>query len=123
VTFVNEKQPALGAVLEHGSPLKQEAGVLEIGFPEGSYFLSSLQDAETLAEVKALASGFYGQETVIRVKPIAPETGDIPLSLAEKKKSDFEQRQKELRQEVAGHPVINEALRIFCGTITDIREV
>jgi hypothetical protein len=27
-----------------------------------------------------------------------------------------------LKQEVAGHPVINEALRIFGGTITDIKE-
>ena len=57
------------------------------------------------------------------MKPIAPETGDVPLSLAEKKKSDHDQRQDELRKEVADHPVINEALRIFGGEITDIREV
>jgi DNA polymerase III subunit gamma/tau len=123
VVFVNEKRPALGSMLEHGSPLKQEAGLLEIGFPEGGYFLSSFQDAESIAEIRALATGFYGREIVIRVKAIAPETGDAPMSLAEKKKSDHDQRQEELRKEVAGHPVINEALRIFGGTITDIREV
>jgi DNA polymerase-3 subunit gamma/tau len=123
VAFVNEKAPALGSVLEHGSPLKQEEGVLEIGFPEGSYYLSSLQDADSIAEIRQLATGFTGQETVIRVKSIVPETGDAPLSLAEKKKSDHEQRQEELRKEVDGHPVINEALRIFGGKITDIREV
>jgi len=123
VDYVIEKHPATGSILEHGSPLRQEPGLLEIGFPEGSYFLSSLQDAESLAEIKELATGFFKQETLIRVKPITPETGDVPLSLSEKKKSDHEQRQEELRQEVAGHPVINEALKIFGGSITEIREV
>jgi len=42
--------------------------------------------------------------------------------MAEKKKSDQEQRIESLKQEVAAHPVINEALRLFGGTITDIRE-
>ncbi|MBC8017365.1 MAG: DNA polymerase III subunit gamma/tau, partial [Verrucomicrobia bacterium] len=123
VAYVNEKRPALGSVLEHGSPLKQEAGLLEIGFPEGSYYLSSLQDTESIAEIRGLAAEFSGEDTVIRVKPIVAETGDVPLSLAEKKKSDHDRRQEELRKEVAGHPVINEALRIFGGAITDIREV
>ena len=38
-------------------------------------------------------------------------------------RSEIEARQEELKKEVAGHPVINEALRIFGGAITDIREV
>ena len=40
-----------------------------------------------------------------------------------KKKSDKEQRLEELKQEVAEHPLINKALQIFGGTITDVREV
>jgi DNA polymerase III subunit gamma/tau len=122
VAFANEKRPAIGSVLEHGSPLKQESGLLEIGFPAGSYFLSSLQDAESIAEIKTLANEFTGQETTIRIKSIAQSMDDVPLSLAEKKKSDHEQRQEELKREVDEHPVIKEALRIFGGTITDIRE-
>jgi len=123
VTFVLEKRPDIGSVLEHGSPLKLEPGCMEIGFPEASFFLTSAQDKDSLAEIQVLAKEFTGQETDIRVKSIAPETGVAPLSLVEKKKSDRGQRLEELKQEVAGHPVINEALRIFGGTITDIREV
>ncbi len=123
VTFVLEKRPDIGSVLEHGSPLKQEPGCMEIGFPEASFFLTSAQDKDSIAEIQLLAKEFTGQDTVIRVKAIAPETGVAPLSLVEKKKSDQEQRLEELKQEVAGHPVINEALRIFGGAITDVREV
>ncbi|NVN90420.1 MAG: DNA polymerase III subunit gamma/tau [Desulfuromonadales bacterium] len=122
VAFANERRPAVGSVLEHGSPLKQEAGLMEVGFPTGSYYLSSIQDADSIAEIKALAEEFTGQETVIRIKPIPQTMDDVPLSLAEKKKSDHEQRQEDLKREVAEHPVIKEALRIFGGAITDIRE-
>ena len=122
VAYAYEKRPSVGSVLEHGSPLKQEAGLMEIGFPSGSYYLSSIQDADSIAEIKALADEFTGQDTTVRFKTIAQAMDDVPLSLAEKKKSDNEQRQEELKREVADHPVIKEALRIFGGSITDIRE-
>ena len=123
VAFTVEKRPAIGSVLEHGSPLKLEPGLMEIGFPTGSYYLTSAQDADSIKEIKELALEFSGAATTVRIKPIIPETGASPQSLAEKKKSDREQRIKTLKQEVAAHPVINEALRLFGGTITDIREI
>jgi DNA polymerase-3 subunit gamma/tau len=95
---------------------------MEIGFPTGSYYLISAQDADSIKEFQDLAQDFSGVATTVRIKPIIPETGDSPLSLAEKKKSDQEQRIKSLREDVAAHPLINEALRLFGGTITDIRE-
>jgi len=119
---VINKCPAIGSILEHGSPLKLEEGTLEIGFPAGSYFLSSFKEAESIDEVRALANEFYGRETKVRVTAITPATDSAPPSLAEKKKSDREQRREELMQEVAEHPLINEALRIFGGKITDVRE-
>ena len=122
VAFVLGKDPALGSVLEHGSPLKQEPGSMEIGFPSGSYYLTSAQDSDSLAEIQALAREFTGRDTLVRVKPIAAEASEVPLSLVEKKKTEHEQRIEELRRDVAAHPVINEALRIFGGTITDIKE-
>ncbi|MDU0458744.1 MAG: DNA polymerase III subunit gamma/tau [Geobacteraceae bacterium] len=123
VAFVIEKQPAIGSVLEHGSPLKQEKGLLEIGFPADSYYLTAAQDAEFIAGVQALALESSGIETAIRIKSIVSNSTDAPMSLAEKKKSDDEQRMKELRQEVETHPVIKEAQRVFGSTITDIRAV
>ena len=122
VTFANEKDRQLGSVLEHGSPLKQEAGLIEIGFPAGSYFLTAAQDAEFIAEVQVLASTFAGKNTVIRVKPIEAGLADAPLSLAEKKKNDAEQHLEGLKREVESHPVIKEAERVFGCSITDVKE-
>jgi DNA polymerase-3 subunit gamma/tau len=122
VSFANERDPALGSVLEHGSPLRQEPGMMEIGFPAGSYYLASIQDADSIAEIRGLVRELTGQETTVRVQSIAREAATAPPSLAEKKKVDREQRREEMKREVNEHPVIREALRIFGGTITEIRE-
>jgi len=122
VVFVIEKDRQLGSVLEHGSPLKRETGLIEIGFPAGSYYLIAAQDAEFIAEVTSLACTFTGVNTTIRVKSIDAGFADAPLSLAEKKKSDTEQRLEELKQEAANHPVVKEAERVFGCSITDVRE-
>jgi len=122
VAFANEKDRQLGSVLEHGSPLKQERGLIEIGFPAGSYYLTAAQDAEFIADVKALACSFSGGETAIRVKSIESGFADAPLSLAEKKKSDAERHLEELKQEIENHPVVKEAERVFGCSITDVRE-
>ncbi|MEI6824257.1 MAG: DNA polymerase III subunit gamma/tau [Desulfuromonadales bacterium] len=121
VAFVNGKDLQHGAVLEHGSPLKQEPGVIEIGFPAGSYYLTAAQDAEFVADVQKLASAFTGGNTVVRIKSIETGFADAPLSLAEKKKSDAEQLLDELKREVENHPVTKEAERVFGCTVTDVQ--
>lgn len=88
VAFINDKDRQLGSILEHGSPLKQESGLIEIGFPAGSYYLTAAQDAEFIADIQKLACSFAGGNTVIRVKSIEIGLADAPLSLAEKKKRD-----------------------------------
>lgn len=123
VAYVVGNNPAIGSVLEHGSPLKLEPGSMEIGFPVGSYFLSSIQDQASIDDIQALAKAFTGQETKLRIMAISPETGETPLSLAEKKKCDLEQYQEELRREVDSHPIVNEARRVFGGAITEIRRI
>ncbi|MFZ4855235.1 MAG: DNA polymerase III subunit gamma/tau [Desulfuromonadaceae bacterium] len=121
VVFVNDKDLQHGAVLEHGSPLKQEPGLIEIGFPAGSYYLIAAQDAEFIADVQKLACAFTGGNTIVRVKPIEAGFADAPLSLAEKKKSDAEQHLEELKLEVKNHPVAKEAERVFGCTVTDVQ--
>ncbi len=122
VAYVNGEDRQLGSVLEHGSPIKQEKELIEIGFPAGSYFLTAGQDTEFIADVQRLACTFMGGNTVIRVKSIEAGLAGAPLSLVEKKKSDAEQLLDELKQEVTNHPVIIEAQRVFGGTITDVRK-
>lgn len=122
VAFVNDNNRLFGSQLEHGSPLRKTDNLLEIGFPEGSHYLVLLQDAESIAEIKGLLKRYEGKESDVAIKPIVPEKGCIPQTVAEKKRTDLEQQQQELRHEVENHPVISEALRVFGGTITEIRK-
>ena len=122
MTFVNEQRPALGSILEHGSPLKQENGLIEIGFPSGSYYLTSAQDTGFTGEIQALAGQFTGVETLIRVKSISSDSVDTPISMAEKKKSDHEKHLDELKLEVQKHPLVLEAERVFGASISEIKE-
>lgn len=124
VAFCLEQKPALGALLEHGSPLTYAPDRIEIGFPEGSYYLTSLQDADNKKAVDALAAQFMHQPTVIKIVSIT-SIGDSasPCSLAEKKKHDEEQRRESIRREVTEHPVVQEALRVLGGEIVEIKEL
>lgn len=122
VAFVNEKDRQLGSVLEHGSLLKQEKGVIEIGFPADSYYLTAAQDAEFISDVQGLSCTFAGENTVIRIKSIETGLVDAPLSLVEKKKCDAERHMEELKQEVENHPVVKEAERVFACSVTEVRK-
>ncbi|MDD2850780.1 MAG: DNA polymerase III subunit gamma/tau [Desulfuromonadaceae bacterium] len=122
VAFVNDQERMLGSVLEHGSPLKQDIGLIEIGFPVGSYYLTAAQDSEFIADTRKLATTFNGRDTLIRVTAIESGLADTPLSLAEKKKSDAEQRREELKKEVENNPLIKEAERVFGCSVTEVRE-
>lgn len=125
VAFCLEQKPAMGAILEHGSPLAYAPDKIEIGFPEGSYFLTSMQDSDNKQAVEMLAAQFMHQPTVIRITAIKP-AGDqdtAPCSVAEKKKHEAEQRRESIRREVTEHPVVQEALRLLGGEIVEIKEL
>jgi len=85
VAFCLERKPAVGALLEYGAPLHCSPDRIEIGCDEGSYYLTCLQDAETLQSVKELAAEFNHQPTLVTVTPVTANGEGAPQSLAEKK--------------------------------------
>ena len=123
VTFCVSKSPSAGAVLEHGSPVTFKDEQLVVGFPAGSYYLTSAQDTDFIQEIAGFAREMYGREYTVRVSSISADAGSAPQSLIEKKKSEHEQLMEELTREVAGHPVISEARRIFGAAVTDIQKI
>jgi len=68
-----------------------------------------------------LAEKFNGRETKITITAISQDRAGSPESLAEKKKRDEDERAIALKKEIEAHPLINEALRVFGGVITDIK--
>jgi len=102
-------------------PLHYAPDRIEVGFSEGSYYLTCLQDAETLQSLRELAAEFNHQPTFVTITPLAPADEVNHQSLVEKKKLDHEQHVKAIRQEVAEHPVVQEALKVLGGEIVEIK--
>jgi DNA polymerase-3 subunit gamma/tau len=121
VAFCLERKPAVGALLEYGSPLHCAPDRIEVGFDEGSYYLTCLQDSETLQAVRELAAEFNHQPTVVTVRSVVPDNADAPRSMAEKKKHDDEERLKTARQEAAEHPVLVASLKVLGGEIVEVK--
>ncbi len=123
VQFCIQQKPSVGGLLEHGSPVHYSPDRIEIGFPEGSYYLTCLQDPDNFKIIVQLAADFNHQPTTVRIQSISPDDDDTPSSLAEKKKNDHEQLMNNLRQEVTDHPVVKEALKVLGGEIIDISKL
>jgi DNA polymerase-3 subunit gamma/tau len=121
VAFCLERKPAVGALLEYGSPLRCSPDRIEVGFDEGSYYLTCLQDSETLQSVRELAAEFNHQPTVVTITSVAAGDGQGPQSLAEKKKHDDEQRLNTARREAAEHPLLVASLKVLGGEIVEVK--
>ena len=123
VTFIKGKKPKLASLLEHGRPLRVSASIVEIGFPAGSFQLSSLQDAAAMAELQELARSYFQAQTGIKLISLTEKTGTVPPTLWEKKSLEEADRKRLIHQDAQSHPLVAAALEIFGGEIGEIGEV
>jgi DNA polymerase-3 subunit gamma/tau len=122
VAFVKGKKPMLASLLDHGHPLQVSATLLEIGFPEGSFQLNSLQDPAAMRELQGLAKAFFRADTGFRLIPLAEVSTGVPATLLGKKSLDEANRVQMIRQVAESHPMVAAALEIFGGEIEEIGE-
>jgi DNA polymerase-3 subunit gamma/tau len=122
VAFVKGKKPMLASFLDHGHPLRVSASLLEIGFPEGSFQLNSLQDPASMTDLKCLAKAYFQTDTAFRLVPLAEVSTEVPATLLEKKSLDEANRLQMIKQVAESHPMVAAALEIFGGEIEAIGE-
>jgi len=121
VAQVRSRRPMVGSLLEHGSLLRLELPLLEIGFPKGSFHLEQLRDGETLAVLTDIAGDYYGRPVTIRVLPIEAGTRrQAPPSLLEERQAQETDRRKRLREDALAHPMVQAAVKVFSGEIRDV---
>ncbi|MRR57228.1 MAG: DNA polymerase III subunit gamma/tau [Deltaproteobacteria bacterium] len=123
VAFVHGEKKRLGAILDHGRPLRFTAECVEIGFPAGSFHLTCLQDVDTLESLKNLVARFWKCEPVVRLTPLNGETRGLPATVQEKKSVEAAGRRQELEESARGNPVVAAALEIFSGEIGEVAEI
>jgi hypothetical protein len=110
------------SVLEKGRPLSVAEDRLEIGFSSGSFEFARMQDKEAMEELLRLGGEFFPRQPEIRIMPLAEDAPDLPPSLHEKKSLDDARRMSEIRSKAEGHPMVAASLRIFGGTLEDVRQ-
>jgi DNA polymerase-3 subunit gamma/tau len=118
VVQANQTNPVLGSVLEHGFLDRQDSGRLVIGFRKKIHYEMAQAKASTAKEMlrKMLQKDLVIEFRLNEQKQAA--------SMSPKEKQD-EQRTKhrdKVRRESVENRVVKEALKVFNGKITEVRE-
>lgn len=120
IETVRKTRPLLASILEHGSCVALPNGsgeqLLQIAYqPKDSYFRDQLQSRVYNEQLLTLTKEYFGKTT--RVQLEIREAGE---SLAEKKRRELEEKQKNAREAARNHPTILEAKALFGGELGPI---
>ena len=117
INGIRKKKPLLASFLDHSQLLKKDENTIDIGFPEGSLFLESVQESGKKRELNKICEEFLGKKVNINIRVLKPhkrpEEQELSLTTAEKI--------EKIREEARRHPLIKEALNIFGGGIAEIK--
>jgi DNA polymerase-3 subunit gamma/tau len=108
---VRDRKPALGAVLEHGTPRRVDRDKIVIAFPQGSFFGQQAKSEESrdgLAEAASVVVG--GRPEVEIVLAAEVPANDTVAKLEERRRAD---RNKEREREALSHPAVVAAREVF----------
>jgi DNA polymerase-3 subunit gamma/tau len=118
VEQLHDSQPALCAVLEHGTPTHVSADRIVVTFPEGSFFGKQAAAAPAKDALATIAERVLGQRPKIE---IAEGKIDGATTMAAEQARRREE-DKKLRDETArNHPAVREAMSVFDATDSDVR--
>ncbi len=120
VDQVKQNRPMLGSVLEHARLLKLEPPILELGYQNGSFMLSQLQEQDINQDLETLASEYFGQAIKLRLTPIDARQQDTPPSLVETRQAKETDRMRRLREDAMEHPALKTVQDIFDGKIKKV---
>lgn len=120
IETVRKTRPLLASILEHGSCVALPDGsgeqLLQIAYQsKDSYFRDQLQSRVYNEQLLTLTKEYFGKTT--RVQLEIREAGE---SLAEKKRRELEEKQKNAREAARNHPTILEAKALFGGELGPI---
>jgi DNA polymerase-3 subunit gamma/tau len=123
VLFAKKKKPPFASILEHGQPLTLDAKLLVIGYPEKSFYLERMQEADNRAVFETLAGEFFKRPLQVRVKGLNGQgsKGNDPGNGEKEKNRNSSLREKQ--EEALNHPLVREAINIFGGRVVEIKNL
>ena len=109
IAAIGKEKKFLASNLDNAKPLELPPGRLKIGVSERQH-LAFLLDGDNLATLKEQAAKFFGQDVNVQIVSL------ISDSVAEPRDSGFSVNPADDRS-----PMVNEALRIFGGSVRTVR--
>jgi DNA polymerase-3 subunit gamma/tau len=112
VGTLEQQQPALAAVLEHGIPKAVGPDRIVLSFKDGSFYGRQAESAESIAAIKRIAEQQLGArpEIVIRFDAQGEAaTKTVAAVAAQRKEAEAEAK----RKEALNHPRVRDAIEVF----------
>lgn len=120
VDFVKgQRRPRIAAILEQASLMELALPLLQLGLPRG-FALDQLQDRDTLNDLTTLASQYFGGPVEIQVN-VLEGRATAPPSLVEERQQRESDRQRRLREDALGHPMVKAACTVFDAEVTEVK--
>ena len=108
IAAIGREKKFLASHLDSAKPLELPPGRLRIGVTE-RHHLAFLLDGDNLASLRAEASKFFAQDVNVQiVNLVSDAAADAPAATADNPAADRS-------------PMVNEALRIFGGSVRNVR--
>jgi hypothetical protein len=118
VELLHDSQPALCAVLEHGTPTVVSTEKIVVMFPDGSFFGKQAAAAPAKNAPADIAERVLGQRPKIEIAE--GKIANAPTVAAEQAKRR-EADSKQMEQTARNHPAVREAMSVFDATDADVR--
>ena len=112
VGTLEQQQPALAAVLEHGIPKAVGPDRIVLSFKDGSFYGRQAESPESIAAIERVAEKQLGARPKIQIRFDAQgEAGSktVAAVAAQRKEADAEAK----RKEALNHPRVRDAIDVF----------
>jgi len=112
VGTLEQRQPALAAVLEHGIPKAVGPDRIVLSFKDGSFYGRQAESPESIAAIVRVAEQQLGARPKIEIRFDAQgeaATKTVAAVAAQRKEAEVEAK----RKEALNHPVVRDAIDVF----------
>jgi DNA polymerase-3 subunit gamma/tau len=119
IDHIKAQNPILGSLLRYGRLLRLDDEKIEIGFEKGSFYLEKMSEEENRKQCEEVCRNVFEKELSLVLRDRSEVESDTG---AEKGKSEEPtDKERHLKKEAMENPAIQEAVKIFDGTIEKIK--
>ncbi len=119
IDYIRAQSPILGSFLRYGRLLHLDDEKIEIGFEKGSFYLEKMSEEGNRKQCEEVCRDFFKKELKLVFRDFSRGMGDTePEKGKDEEPTD---KERHLKKEAMENPAIQEAVKVFDGTIEKIK--